>query len=33
MADEDVAYLGPSTDYRILKEANMVCPCVGEPSG
>ena len=26
MVDEDVAYLSPSTVYRILKEANLVCP-------
>ena len=25
MVDEDVAYLSPSTVYRILKEANLVC--------
>jgi transposase InsO family protein len=26
MVDEDVAYLSPSTVYRILKGANLVCP-------
>ena len=26
MVDEDVAYLSPSTVYRILKDANLVCP-------
>ena len=26
MVDEDVACLSPSTVYRILKEANLVCP-------
>jgi transposase InsO family protein len=26
MVDEDVAYLSPSTVYRVLKEANLVCP-------
>lgn len=26
MVDEDVAYLSPSTVYRILREANLVCP-------
>ena len=26
MIDEDVAYLSPSTVYRILREANLVCP-------
>ena len=26
MVDEDVAYLSPSTVYRILKQANLVCP-------
>lgn len=26
MVDEDVAFLSPSTVYRILKRANMVCP-------
>jgi transposase InsO family protein len=26
MVDEDMAYLSPSTVYRILKEANLVCP-------
>jgi putative transposase len=26
MVDEDVAYLSPSTVYRILKTANLVCP-------
>jgi transposase InsO family protein len=26
MVDEDVAYVSPSTVYRILKEANLVCP-------
>jgi putative transposase len=26
MVDEDVAYLSPSTVYRILKEVNLVCP-------
>ena len=26
MVDEDVAYLSPSTVYRILKESNLVCP-------
>lgn len=26
MVDEDVAYLSPSTVYRVLKEANQVCP-------
>ena len=26
MVDEDVAYLSPSTVYRILKEENLVCP-------
>ncbi len=26
MVDEDVAYLSPSTVYRILKEADLVCP-------
>lgn len=26
MVDEDVAYLSPSTVYRILKEAKLVCP-------
>ena len=26
MVDEEVAYLSPSTVYRILKEANLVCP-------
>jgi transposase InsO family protein len=26
MVDEDVAYLSPSTVYRILKRANLVCP-------
>lgn len=26
MVDEDVAHLSPSTVYRILKEANLVCP-------
>jgi len=26
MVDEDVAYLSPSTVYRILKEAELVCP-------
>jgi transposase InsO family protein len=26
MVDEDVAYLGASTVYRILKEAKLVCP-------
>jgi putative transposase len=26
MVDEDVAYLSPSTVYRILKSANLVCP-------
>ena len=26
MVDEDIAYLSPSTVYRILKEANLVCP-------
>jgi transposase InsO family protein len=26
MVDEDVAFLSPSTVYRILKEANLVCP-------
>jgi transposase InsO family protein len=26
MVDEDVAYLRPSTVYRILKEADLVCP-------
>lgn len=26
MVDEDVAYLRPSTVYRILKRANLVCP-------
>jgi transposase InsO family protein len=26
MLDEDVAYLSPSTVYRILRESNLVCP-------
>ena len=26
MIDEDVAYLSPSSVYRILREANLVCP-------
>ena len=26
MVDEDVAHLSPSTVYRVLKEANLVCP-------
>lgn len=26
MVDEDVAYLSPSTVYRVLKESNLVCP-------
>lgn len=26
MVDEDIAYLSPSTVYRLLKEANLVCP-------
>jgi putative transposase len=26
MVDEDIACLSPSTVYRILKEANLVCP-------
>lgn len=26
MVDEDVAYVSPSTVYRILREANLVCP-------
>ena len=26
MVDEDVVYLSPSTVYRILKTANLVCP-------
>ena len=26
MVDEDVAYLSPSTVYRILKQSNLVCP-------
>ena len=26
MIDEDVAYLSPSTVYRILRESNLVCP-------
>jgi transposase InsO family protein len=26
MVDEDVAYLSPSTVYRILKRSNLVCP-------
>jgi transposase InsO family protein len=26
MVDEDVAFLSPSTVYRVLKEANLVCP-------
>ncbi len=26
MVDEDVAYLSPSTVYRILKAADLVCP-------
>jgi len=26
MVDEDVVYLSPSTVYRVLKEANLVCP-------
>ena len=26
MVDEDVAYLSPSTVYRILKGENLVCP-------
>jgi putative transposase len=26
MVDEDVAFLSPSTVYRILKESNLVCP-------
>lgn len=26
MVDEDIAYLSPSTVYRILKSANLVCP-------
>ena len=26
MVDEDVAYLSPSTVYRVLKEADLVCP-------
>jgi transposase InsO family protein len=26
MVDEDVAYLSPSTVYRILREGNLVCP-------
>jgi hypothetical protein len=26
MVDEDVAYVSPSRVYRILKEANLVCP-------
>jgi transposase InsO family protein len=26
MVDEDVAYVSPSTVYRVLKEANLVCP-------
>jgi putative transposase len=26
MVDDDIAYLSPSTVYRILKEANLVCP-------
>jgi transposase InsO family protein len=26
MVDEDVAFLSPSTVYRILKQANLVCP-------
>ena len=26
MVDEDVAYLSPSTVYRILKAMNLVCP-------
>jgi putative transposase len=26
MIDEDVAYVSPSTVYRILREANLVCP-------
>ena len=26
MVDEDVAFVSPSTVYRILKESNLVCP-------
>ena len=26
MVDEDVAYLSPSTVYRVLRESNLVCP-------
>jgi putative transposase len=26
MVDEDVAYVSPSTLYRILREAKLVCP-------
>src|SRR4029077_6138555 len=26
MVDEDVAFLSPSTVYRVLKETNLVCP-------
>jgi hypothetical protein len=26
MVDEDVVYLSPSTVYRILRSANLVCP-------
>jgi putative transposase len=26
MVDEDIAYLSPSTVYRVLKEADLVCP-------
>ena len=26
MIDEEVAYLSPSTVYRILRESNLVCP-------
>ena len=26
MVDEDIVYLGASTVYRILKEAQLVCP-------
>jgi hypothetical protein len=33
MVDEDVAYLNPSSVYRIVKAANLVCPGDGEPSG
>lgn len=31
MVDEDVAYLSPSTVYRILKRVNLVCPWTRRP--